>query len=231
MKLSGIYGQWRGREVYIVGTAPSMRLFPEKYLHGKRIIGLNQAYRYCDPQINLTVHPELIVEQREVENGKKRPWATKPKPPMKDLKEDDPDIYVFKTSTDLAVVGDNAQPLYLGHGIQCTALDLAVRMGAYSIIIVGCDMNALGGDHHGHAQHVRFHGLPPDDVYKEYRIFASRVRRVVREKHNVTVLTLSPFLGQDAASEDYLRLTEELALPKLPTPEDTSAYDRKSTDS
>lgn len=230
MKISELYKTAIGQVVYIVGTGPSMRVFPKEFLIGRKIIGCNQAWRHCKPDVNLTVHPELILDQKREEN-KKRSWATKAKPPLDGLTEASPDIYVFRTSTEVEVLCTQPKDtLYLGHGIQCTAIDLAVRMGARAIFMVGCDMNDLGGDHHGHSQHVRFHGLPPKDVYEEYRRFTAKVRRIVRDRFKIPVLTLSPFLGQNAAGEDYQRLVAELNLPALPPPADTSAYNREKTD-
>ena len=54
------------------------------------VIGLNQAYRYLDANINLTVHPELIAEwQADYKVGERKPvWATKAKPPMEWLTDE-----------------------------------------------------------------------------------------------------------------------------------------------
>ena len=80
------------------------------------------------------------------------------------------------------------------------------------------------GEHHGHEQHVRFHGVPPDLAYREYRVYAARVRKVIRDELHIPVLTLQPFLGVGHAEEDYRRLHGELGLAPLPIPPDTSAY-------
>jgi hypothetical protein len=212
---------------YIVGTGPSMRCFPLKFLEGKFIVGLNQAWRYISPTLSVTVHPELVGEYVEP-----RPpvvptkWVVKKKPPMEHLELDDPKYYVFGTSYDIATIRTQpADTLYLGEGVQTTAMDLAARLGVKYIVLVGCDAAVLGGDYHGHDQHVRWLGLKPDDQYRLYRERTAEVRAVLRGM-GVHVVSMSPFIGADAAQEDYARLCKELNLDKLPSPKDTSTYTR-----
>lgn len=233
MRIAELRNRHAGKDIYLVGTGPSMRVFTAEVLRDKVTIGLNQAWRYAPMTYSLTAHPELVLEYLATPAASRNAtcWVVKKKPPMADLTLDDPKHYVFRTSAEVEVVCTRpADTLYLGHGIQCTALDLAAQMGAKVIYLVGVDMASIGGDHHGHQQHVRFHGLPPTDVYAEYRRFTARVRKSIYDKFKIPVLTLSPFLGQDAATEDYLRLLDERGLSKLPPPVDTSGYARKSTD-
>ncbi len=223
----------RHEEIYICGTGPSMRVFPIELLKHKITIGLNQFWRYLQPTYSLTVHPELLVEyEREIPLSKRATrWIVKRKPPLEMLTLDDDRYHVFHTSDKFeTVVNRPDDTLFIGRGVQQTAMDLASRLGAKVIYLVGIDMGDLGGDHHGHDQHVRFHGLPAADVYREYRHFTATVRNLLRVHHGTLTATLSPLLGATAATEDYLRLCKEYALPKLPTPKDTSAYKRNATD-
>lgn len=223
----------------IVGTGPSMRVFPKDVLNDyDNVIALNQAWRYfgrSGPPYAITVHPELVLQYEDEVARRRLPastkWFVKKKPPMDGLKLDDPRYYVFDTSPDpQTVVAQPADTLYIGHGVQQTAIDLAVRMGFKTIFLVGCDMTSLGGDHHAHEQHVRFHGLDPGAVYAEYRRFTAKIRRLVEKHHGVHVLTLTPFVGCDHAAEDYVRRCDEQGLNALPAPTDTSAYKRDRTD-
>lgn len=212
--------------VYIVGTGPSLRCMPLDFLEGKYTIGLNQAWKHIRPTLSVTVHPELVVEYEKIVESNPTRWVVKKKPPMDKLELDDPKYYVFGTSYDIECVKRrDPDTLYLGEGAQTTAMDLAARLGAKYIILVGCDAAALGGDFHAHDQHVRWLGLQPDDQYKLYRERTAEVRKVLRGM-GVRVMTLSPFIGADSAQEDYARLRGELNLDKLPTPKDTSSYTR-----
>jgi hypothetical protein len=231
MRIDRLYSVFPDRNAVamVLGTGPSMRCFPVEALRGAYLLGLNQAWKYVTPNLMLTVHPELYLEYRDHPDAAKIkvPWVIKKKPPMADLELDDPIHYVFHTSTDLkTAVEQPADTLYLGEGIQCTAIDLLARMGARTIILVGCDMCSLEGQFHGHDQHVRWLGQKPDTQYALYRKKTAQVRSAVRDAHKVNVLTLSPFIGLSGAEEDYGRLKKELNLKPLPKPKDISPYTR-----
>lgn len=231
MRIQKLYSRAAGREVYIVGTGPSLRTFPLDFLRGKITIGLNQAWRHFPVNYSLTVHPELVLEYLKEKKVPRTLWVLKRKAPMQDIGFDDKRHIVFRTSEDLAVLRKRPKDtLYLGRGIQCTALDLAARMGASAAILVGVDGGPLGGEHHGHAQHVRWNGLPPSDVYAEYRRFTARTRKHLREACGLKVLCLTPFVSVTSPEEDYTRLCKEQKLSPLPTPPDTSAYRRDRAD-
>lgn len=236
MRIQELCGRHRSQDIYICGTGPSLRVTNLSFLVDRVTIGLNQFWRHLTPTYSITVHPELVLSY-EAEGGlrdahtlRRTKWIVKRKAPMADLKWADGRFYVFETiNEDYSVL--RLQPpdrLFLSKGIQCTALDMAVRMGAKNIFLVGTDMCSLGGEHHGHEQHVRFHGLDPDTVYKEYRYSTAKVRKVLEEYHGVNIMTLSPFLGVGAPEEDYARRCKEKGLPPLPAPEDTSGYKRET---
>jgi len=226
MRISSLYGKYKGQTAYIVGTGPSLRCMPLDFLKDKLTIGLNQSWKHIRPTLSITVHPELVLEYEDTFRGHPTRWVVKKKPPMERLELDDPKYYVFGTSYDIDCIRTQpADTLYLGEGIQTTAMDLAARLGAKYIILVGCDAAALGGDYHAHDQHVRWLGLQPDDQYRLYRERTAEVRSALRGR-GVHVMSLSPFIGADAAQEDYERLRKELNLDKLPPPKDTSTYNR-----
>lgn len=222
MRIDSIYG---GDEIYIVGTGPSLRVTPLSFLQGKYVVGLNQAWRHVKTTLNITVHPELVEESRK--GGCESAWVIKKKPPMEFLELDDPEHYVFGTSYSIgAVTARPRDTLYLGEGVQSTAMDLAARIGAKTIYLVGCDAGSLDGDFHGHDQHVRWVGRDPNDQYKMYRDSTAEVREVLRGL-GVSVLSLSPFIGVHGAKEDYARLKKVFGLERLPTPKDISPKDWK----
>jgi hypothetical protein len=243
MRVEQLYGRWHGdATVMVVGTGPSLRVTPRRLYTGPAAppaIGLNQAWKVADLDYCVTAHPELWQEfERDATPAQKvkTAWVVKRKGPLAKVDPDDPRFYVFDTDPhpredNLTYVRVRTPgKLYQGRGIQQTAMNLAAHMGAKLILLVGCDMHGTGGDHHGHHQHVQFHGLPPADVYREYRKYTAKVRRVLREELGVDVLTLSPFVGVGHPDEDYHRLCLELGLPKLPAPKDVSAYARKKAD-
>lgn len=223
MRIGELYNRWAGSTVYIIGTGASIRCLDLSFFKKEKTIGLNQSWRHLETDYIVTVHPELYADYAAAGNESRRTrWCIKKKPPMADLELSDPKHYVFGTSYDLqTVLLRPKDTLFLGEGSQTTAMDLAARLGAKTIVLVGCDAKALGGDYHAHDQHVRWVGRKPEDQYKMYRDSAAGVRRVLRSL-GVTVMTLSPFLGVDAGEEDYVRLRNELGLDPLPVPKDIS---------
>jgi hypothetical protein len=189
--------------------------------------GLNQAYRHLSLTYSITVHPELVQESMKQPHPLETQWIVKKKPPMGHLELDDPNFYVFHTSElDYKAAEEQREDvLFIGRGVMQTAMDMASRMGAKNVILVGVDMAETGGEHHAHDQHVRFHGWSPDDVYAEYRHHTGMMREVLRKK-GVNVMSLSPFLGDVHGTEEHERLRKALNLPQLPRPKDTSTYTR-----
>lgn len=218
------------RTVYVVGTGPSLRCVDLWFLKDKVTIGLNQAWKHLNTTYSITVHPELVLEYQKKFGPDAKKWGTvwvvKRKPPMGELPLDDPSCYVFDTDYRISTVTAHPKDtLYLGEGVQTCAIDLAVRMGARFVVLVGCDGGSLGGDYHAHDQHVRWLGMAADTQYSLYRQTTAAVRAAVRGL-GVSVMSLSPFIGVNAAEEDYARLREELKLEALPPPVDTSPYVR-----
>jgi len=235
MRIKALFNKHIGKDIYVVGTGPTVRLLPKGFFKGRITIGLNQAYKVMEPTYNLTAHPELEVEYRSLlRKGKvkKTTWVVKHKTPTY-LKLEDKARYVFHTSDDWKdFIGAKPDVLFLGKGIQLTAIDLACRMRARSVILVGVDLGSVAGDHHGHNQHVRFNGLPASEVYREYRLWTYRARKLAREKLGIAVLSLSPLLGcgGDVHQEDYAQFIKELGLLGLPRPQDISRYKRVGID-
>lgn len=247
MRIQSLWDRYKGEEIWIIGTGPSMRVFPHEIYREKITIGLNQAYRYGVPlTFSVTVHPELIIGNKDTPehyfnypHDVQTRWVVKKKPPMENLDFDNPRYYVFNTvQDDFSLIGKRVpDTLFVGRGVQQTAMHLAACMGAKTVVLVGVDMCALQAldakghllnyqEHHGHAQHVRFHGWQPDDTYREYREYTAKARQVLFEALDITVLTLSPFLGLRNVDEDWARLHRERGLKPQPKAKDTSPYTR-----
>lgn len=225
MRIQEFWDVHPGATIYIVGTGPSMRIFPPEFFRNKITIGLNQAYKYPIAfWYHLTIHPELIPEVTK--SGR---WFTKRKPPRDDLTLADPNIVVFQNNKDVkdfSYVEKTPDCLYVGRGIHTAAIVLAAQMGAAYAVLVGVDCSQLGPDHHGHAQHVQWHGMEPKAVYDEYRAYGVEVRRRVQERYGMRTLTLNPYMGVDQYEEDYKEQLRWIGLEPLPYPKDVSKYKR-----
>jgi hypothetical protein len=230
-ELFGIFDKENGKTVYIIGTGPSLRVFPKDFLTGETCIGLNRAYEHVECFYNLTIHPELIPRDYvtwypRTWITKKKNWLTKPKKEQLVL------TYWFdnnKDVKDFRYVTKGHDCLYVGRGIHTTALVLAARMGAKTAVLVGVDMLDLAGDHHATSQSVRFHGFPPREVYNEYYANTCILRKMLRQYYKMEILCLSSLLG-NRPQEDYKRLLDEYQIPLHPPPKDDSPYKRKLLD-
>ena len=229
MRIEEFYNTHGRATIYIIGTGPSLRCMNKHFFLDEVTIGLNQSWKYFPTTYNITVHPELAIEQMK-DSRIKAQWFIKKKPPMENLEFSDKNIAVFNTTYDLQAVKiwpDDT--LYLGEGVQTTAIDLASRMGARNIILVGCDGGSIAGDCHGHNQHVRWLGLDPEVQYKAYRDSTAEVREILRPR-GISVYSLTPFISVVKPEEDYSRLVDVLKLEKLDQPKDVSPYKRNPED-
>lgn len=230
MRVVDLYGRFKEETAWIIGTGPSLRMFDMSFFDGKFTIGLNRSFDHLRTYYNLTIHPELIPDNFRgryswitKRKGEKGTWSS-------ELELDDPDVYVFTSNKELhdyTPLTSNDNRLYCGRGIQATAMCLAAKMGCKTAILVGCDMNSLGGDHHAHEQHVRRHGLPPQEIYDEYYECSAVVREKLMAHYGIRFYSMSPFLGLGRENQEYERLRELHGLESFPEPKDTSGYDRE----
>ena len=233
MRLSRLWGRHRDQDIYIVGTGPSMRLFPWEFFDNKLTIGLNQAYRHFTPTYMLTMHPELIP----FDKGIPTQWITKIKKTEEKITKKANKLhgkaYLFENNKDIhdySYAVKRIPPyLYIGYGIHTGAMTLAAHMKATNIILVGCDMCALDNEYHAHHQRIRLLGMPETTVYQEYYLAARNLRTVLKKYWNVNILNMNPFLGLKNVDADYIYQKKEANLNHLPEPYDESPYIRKKS--
>lgn len=235
---------WVGQDVYVVGTGPSLRVFPLEVLAGRPVIGLNMAWRTVDVDFCVTIHPGLNIPEF-ISGEDARPdiqWVVQDSDKVRELSREQREhayasFYFFEGDSK-----DNTQPvgepsdagrdlgpvrrregsrLYKWSSISQTAVNLAANMGAANVVLVGCDNTALLDDHHAHAQHTRWMGNTATHRYQQYYEGLAEVRAALRER-GVNVLSLTPFVSLDRPETDYARLLDELQRPALPRPVDIS---------
>ena len=227
--------KYKNQTIYIVGTGPSMQVFPIEFLKDKITIGLNQAYKYCTLTYSLTIHPYLIPLDSSKWNTK---WLTKHKFTDKTYKKhlklgNYKKFYIFQNNNNAVKNFQFFKPsfsekgkLYVGRGIQTGAINLAGLMGAKTAILVGCDMCDILDTHHGHNQHTEFHEYSAKEVYDEYYYYTAKIRKLALEYYNLTILTLTPFLGLKHVEKDYTYLLKEKNLSPHIKAKDIEVYER-----
>jgi hypothetical protein len=230
-----LYGKHEGKDVYVVGTGPSLRVFPTEFLHNKITIGLNRAWESVGVRYGITIHPELNIPEY-MSGESRRPamqWITKfeklkavatPEQSEKAKKK----MFFFKTEgkpntavswqpSDSGRVIDWVRSpvdkhLYQWSSISQTAINLAANMGAKNIILVGCDGGDLGGNHHAKQQHTRWKGISPDERYAQYREGIREVASAVRER-GVGLMSLTPFSALFDLEREFTQICGEKRRP------------------
>lgn len=231
MNISDLYGKHNGETLYIIGSGPSLRFFPVEFLRDKFTIGLNQAWKSLPFQCtyNLSIHPDECIPKHF--SDLQQIWITKKKGWLIDKHSKNKRIYWFNNQTNVhnyAHLTCKSDNLYVGRGIHTSALSLASKMGVSYAILVGIDFNHVGGDHHATAQSVRFHGLPPSEVYREYYLNFCKIRELLKNK--LQIVSMLPFCGLHRSHEEYEKLLELTGEEKLPQAKDDSKYKRKGVD-
>lgn len=218
--------------VYIVGTGPTLRLFPTEFLNQYYTIGLNEAYKHYKCDVNLTIHPELIpLYPKRIGD-----WVTKEKGEFKKDVCINGSVYWFENNKDVKdfeyIKPEYKNKLYVGRGIHTGAMCLAAKLGFKYAIMVGCDMGHFGANqHHAHDAPVQFHGLPANIVYNEYYFNAAILRKKLRELYGIEFLSLSPCLAPEIHGKvDFYELASEKRSTHLPNPKDISTYNRDKPD-
>lgn len=247
--VSELYGRHPGRDIFVVGTGASLRVFPREYFEGRIVVGLNMAWKLVPTTYGITIHPDLNIpefmpgEQPHPEIT----WVTghsKAKGTLtaQQLLYAEQHFYFFDYHGK-----PNAQPpnqpsdsgrnvdwirapsgnwLYVWSSISQTGAHLAATLGAKNIILVGCDNMALIGNHHAHAQHTRWKGVSPDERYRQYYEGLAEVREALRTR-GVNMFSMTPFVTLGAPAEDFRRLCRERNLPELIENEDVSPPTRR----
>lgn len=222
-------------DIYILGSGPSLRIFPAKFFYGRTTIGLNQAWKTINTTYNLTVHPDEIIPRDYIK--RKQIWITKRKKHFTPRLHSNNNIYWFISNgsnvKDFSFAGQSCadgRRLYVGRGVQTAALILAARMGARAAFLCGCDFGPIGSDHHATWQSVRFHGMPPDGVYREYYLNTRIVKEIVEKEFGMVIINCNPFLGLHHWKEDYEHQINKKGLENFPSPVDDSRYIRNQLD-
>lgn len=232
MTIQTLYKKHFGRTIYIVGTGPSMRVFPTKFFDDKLTIGLNQAYKQFKPTYSITIHPYLIPYNRKEWNTL---WCTKVKPTCEGWRRHISErnknfFYLFENNNevkDFSYFRDRSSyKLYVGRGIHTGAIHLAGLMGATNCILVGCDFCDIANESHCLDQHIELHGYSKEQIYKEYYYYLVKIRELSLAEFGMNVLSMSPFVGLPYYEEDYKRQLGQLNLPELPKPKEIEKVPR-----
>lgn len=233
MKISALYapdGPFVGHEIYIVGTGPTMRIFPRDYLAGRTCVLLNDAQRWF-PELG----PIAFSNHRSFLKGCKLPYRcvkgrfkTDPHPERTDnhCPWDSPDHYVFSYREPPWDEVSHHDPATLFRercfywaprrgSISTFAVQFALWCGAKSITLVGCDSCEFD-DHEYCLKDARLAREEASKVkairqgrrrlkhdYNQYAAGLMTMIRVARERFGVPVVQVGPFPGYGREQEQF----------------------------
>ncbi len=218
MLVSDLYGTLRGLDVFIVGTGPSMSVFPLGFLKDRYCILLNDAWKY------LNLGPMAFSNSKQFLKGEQLPpkimvvkarlksdpsperddnhvrWGHTRKhcfsyrePPWDDVSHHDKSI-LWKESCHYWNIP--------GGSVAIFAVQFAVLAGARSVTVVGCDCCELNGRQYLNKEAFRDRMVRTKRIDKRlrhnYRAYACGLRYVADralKDYGVPVVSSSPFFG------------------------------------
>lgn len=169
---------WDNETVYIVGGGPSLTGFDWEKLKNKKTIGINRAFLSV-PEITV-----LYWMDRQIYT-----WYKKEIDAYKGLKittsipeNAASDIYVIKS---LSYAGLYQNPEYICKGCNsgAGAIDLAFKLGASRIILLGYDMQpGSSGQSHWHEGYGQFGYVSGTKVYDRMLFDFVEIQHHIKEK-------------------------------------------------
>ena len=187
---------WQGQRCFIIGGGESLKDFDWNLLEGERVIAINRAYEFCNPDIifsmdsgfwKLALHKSLGVTQEEKNRAYeklKNFTGTKILLTMNGTVL--PGISSIITQSTCTWSDSITNGLGIGQNSGYGALNLAVCLGANPVYLLGYDMHGRDGRAaHFHSGYAR----PQSD--KRYKRFADNFRRIAPNLKN-RVINLNP---------------------------------------
>lgn len=191
---------WSGGDCFILGGGPSLKLSDVEMLKGRHVIAVNNAYQIA-PWADFCFF---------MDSG----WFREHRERLKDFGgikvsiAHNVEAHGVKEMVRGKREGLSVDPKTLNHGHNSghSAVNLAILLGAKTIVLLGFDMKVVDGKHNWHAGHAR---KMRTEVYEEdyLKCFATIVKPLEQLNAQVlntvkdSALTCFPFIDLG----DYLR--------------------------
>jgi hypothetical protein len=221
-----------GRDVYIIGTGPSLRVFPIDFLRDRCCILLNKACRIL-PELgpigfsnraDFLLPPDECGAKIQIVKGRLK-WQSDPPPSRPDnhCSWNDPRFYVFSyrdpqwdSVSHFSRSQLWAEPDYFWNvkkgSVAIFAVQFAALAGARSITLIGCDCCELAGaDGADRPYAAEVAGDQTGRVVHNYNQYAAGLdilARECRERFGIPLLHLSPFPGFGREREQFRQFQE-----------------------
>jgi hypothetical protein len=214
MRLRELRDLYLHQDIYVVGTGPSVNVFPFDFLRDKVCIGLNDAYK-----LHPAVSP-IAFMHHEVYSHTGRDESEPFHPNFPELKHvivkgrsrvrreridwDNPHYTFFDWSTDIDAIWTQTKDTdvlyYTPEGCSLhAALQVCWILGARNVFVIGCDSRTMGGRHYADYDKngIRANDAPKPGTTRNYDAYVHGtliIQEFLRRK-GVNVLNLSSVVG------------------------------------
>lgn len=222
MRLRELRDVYLGQDIYIVGSGPSINLFPMDFLRDKVCLSMNDCYK-VHPAITpiALMHHQLYAHAGQDRSAPYHENFKNIKYPIikatgRDKVEkvdwDHPYFYYYDWSHDIESIWmltkETDQLIYMQEGCALhAALQICWIMGARNVFTIGCDSRTLGGKHYAV---YNKDGFREDEVLKrgEQRnydayVFGTLVIQEFLKRKCVQVFNLSSIVGYHLVDYQY----------------------------
>ena len=207
--------------MYIIGSGPSLEVFPFSYLINKTCILLNDTHRYTPAFLGPCVFAnnksfiKNSVQGIRIVKGRLR-FDPGPEKDDNHVPWDHPELYVFsyreppwdKTSHH-NIESLWSEPDYfwspVGGNVSHFAIQFALLAGAKSISLIGCDSIPLAGQEYVSTKEQRSH---VKRKYDAYIVGTEILMQEAKNKFQVPIVSITPFAGLGNEVEKFRRMKE-----------------------
>ncbi len=221
MRLRELRDIYLGQDIYIVGSGPTLNLFPLDFLQDKICLALNDAYKkhpaitpiaLMNSQLYAHTSDDPESPYHEYFKAIKYP-IIKPKSRYKVeiIEWDHPYFYCFDRTTKLDAINSlNKETDYLYYAPDGCALHPALQiawiMGAQNIFVIGCDSCTFEHQHYADFNKGGIGTVNTTRNYDAY-VYGTLIIQAFLKSQGVNVFNLSPIVGYHRIDDQFQVLT------------------------
>jgi hypothetical protein len=212
MLITELQDKFKDETIYIVGTGPTLSLFPKNFFDNKKCILLNNAYKLIDNKgpfglfhsVDYIYNANSLAKLLPNQNIKsiKYPVVKLSKEAYEKLYDKKFPFYFYYYSHEIDKYNPNVisnEIYYSKDGSSLhAALQLANLIGATNILICGCDARTFSGNHYAKIADDGFRtNEQVDRNYDSYTLGCIHIINLLRQK-GVIIHYLSPLIGYNS---------------------------------
>jgi hypothetical protein len=231
MRLRDLRDIYFGHDIYIVGSGPSINIFPKEFLRDKICISLNASYKSSSFITPIAFMHHIVYSRKgNVIEDPIHPFFKNIKYPVikgtgKTRKEkvdwDNDHYYFFDWNHDIEKIYQltkNTDELFYtpeGCAMQA-AMQLAWILGARNIFLIGCDSRVLGKKHYADFEMDGFRNMEilkrgNTRNYDSY-VFGALIVMDFLKRKGINVFNLSNIVGYHMVDLQYDAINEKFPI-------------------